>query len=490
MNVRTENLPDCQIKITLGFDAGEVTASFDKVYSELSMRGQIRGFRPGKAPRALLRRQVGEDTIRSSAWYELLQEHLEKTIEELEIIGEPELPDLEELELKEGEPAELELIASVGPRVTLADLSDLELVRPPVEPTEEQIAEIIEQLRAANAEETTVERTTVQAGDVVDIELTIQVEGEDAPVTGVEETLVVGEEGRFPPVDEHILGKEVGESVEMDVTYPEDYEDADLAGKNAHITVEIDALRERKLPELDDEFAQSLDGEKFGTFEDLRAEVIRQTSERLADEAREEMENQVVKALLERCTVELPQVMVDGMVQRQIGQLGEELDEMGMEVQDFVNAIGVSGEQFEASQERRARLSLTLDAILSELVKQQPEPTEEETEAELARYAEEHNLELSFLKQASDLREDLAHMVKTRIQRRAVFDSFIGAATVREVTAEEYAAMREELLTLPAPEEPAEEEPEAAEEAAAQPVAEVAEETAPDAEAEAPQEEA
>ncbi|NSW57380.1 MAG: trigger factor [Armatimonadetes bacterium] len=490
MNVRTENLPDCQIKITLGFDAGEVTASFDKVYAELSARGQIRGFRPGKAPRALLKRQVGEGAIRSSAWYELLQEHLEKTLEELEVIGEPELPDLEELDLQEGEPAELEFTATVGPRVTLADLSDLELIRPQVEPSEEQVAEVIEQLRAANAEEITVERTTVQTGDVVDLELTIRVEGEDNPITGIEETLVVGEKDRFPPIDEQILGKEVGESVEMDITYPEDYEEADLAGKNAHITVEIDALRERKLPDLDDEFAQSLDSEKFSTFEDLRTEVIRQISERLADKARQEMENQVVKALLERCTVELPQVMVDGMVRRQLGELGEELDEMGMEIQEFINAVGVSDEQFEAGQERRARHLLTLDAILDELAKQQPEPTEDEIEAELARYAEEHDLELSFLKQAADLQDDLTDMVKTRIQRRAVFDSLIGAATVREVTAEEYAAMRKELLTLSAPEEPAEEAPEAARETAAEPAAEVAGETATDAEADIQQEEA
>lgn len=502
MNVRTENLPDCQIRIVFEFEAGEVAATFDKVYNELSMRGQIRGFRPGKAPRALLKRQVGEDNIRTSAWYELLQEHLEKTLEELDIIGEPDIPDLEELELEEGEPAQLEITASVGPRVTLADLSDLELVRPPVTPDEAQIAEVLEQLRAANAEETTTDRTTVQSGDVADLELTIHVEGEDQPVEGVSETIVVGEdEGRFPPVDALLIGQEVGASVELDVAYPEDYQEADLAGKNAHIVVEIDALRERKVPELSDEFAQSLDSEKFETLDDLEAEVTRQTSERLADEAREEMENQVVKTLLERCQVELPQLMVDGAVQRQIGQLDQELDEMGMEVEDFIKAIGVSGEQFEASQEHRARRSLTVDAILSELVKQQPEPTEEEVEAELARYAEDNNLDLALVKQAAEVQEGVTEQMQGRLMRRRAFDAIIAAAAIREVSAQEYADMRDELLTLPAPEAAAEEAPaDAAEETVdetAEAAVETAEETtevtaedAPDAEAQAPQEEA
>ncbi len=448
MNVRTEDLPQCQVKISVTFDVEEVNGSFEKVYKELNQAGRVRGFRPGMAPKALLARFYGEEAIRSSAWYDLLQDHLEKALAEMGLLGQPELPKFEDIEFAEGEPSDLEFIGTVGPRVKLGDFGDLTLVRPSAESTEEEVGEVLAKLQDSHAEEAEVERDTVQPGDAVDLEMTITAAGEEEAVNEAEETVIVGAGTNVPPIDEKLPGRIVGQTVEMDFTYPDDYHDESLAGKEVHIAAKIAALRERRVPELSDEFAQKVDEDKFPTLEDLKAEIKRQSDEQKAEYSRQELESQILKALMERSEVELPEVLVEGMAQREMHSLTHELEEMGMDLAAFQDMAGVSDDDLAARHRARAEQLLKINAIIEEKGKEIGDPTDDEVEAEMAAYAEEHGLDPNQVKQAAEVQEQFTDQLSERMKRRRVFDSIIETASIEDVSVAEYEARREALLTV------------------------------------------
>jgi trigger factor len=449
VNVQTQELPGCQVKITLSFDVDDVNGYFGRVYKDLSQRGQIHGFRPGKAPRSLVLRHYGKEAITSAVWYEMVSEQLEKATEELDVLGQPDVPSPEEAPIVEGEPYELTVTATVGPRVSLGDLSGISLLRPAPEATADQVAEVLGQLRDTHAEETDTDRETVQTGDAVDLKLRITVEGQDEPVEQVQSSVVVGQGAHFPDIDDQLVGQNVGQTIELDVTYPADYHDAALAGKSAHIAAEIVGLRERQLPELSDDFARKVDEEQFATLEALEAEVKRQLDAERARYSREELEHQVTRVLLERCDVELPEILVESMAVRETQALGRELQEAGLDLDAFQDASGMGPEELHRGQRRRARRLLTFSEIMSELARaNEIEADDEEIDAEVAGYAREQGVGEAFVRQALGLQPQFEEQLRSRVIRRKSFDVVLASADLQDLSVEEYGERRDEVVSL------------------------------------------
>jgi trigger factor len=479
VNVQIEQLPACQTKITLSFDATDVDAAFDRVYKEIAAHGRIPGFRPGKAPRSLIRRHISPEALRDTAFGELIRDPLEEALEDLNVVDTPQVPDVKDLAFDEGQPLELELIATSGPRVKVADLSGITLFQPQPEATDEDIDKILADLRETHAEERATDRQEVQLGDSVDLSMKVTVEGAEAPVDDVEQTIVVGQGEHFPKIDDELVGKSVGSVVEMDVTYPEDYHDESLAGKSAKIAATIKALRERVLPELDDELAKKVDAERFETLDALRTEIKRQADEQRADYAREEVESQVIKALLEQSEIEVPEVLVERMYQSNVASLSDEFKAGGMSLDEFRDMAGISEDDFGSSQRRRASRMVMTHAVMGELAQGQAEPTSEEIEAEADVYARENNMDAAFVRQALPLQETLQERLADRVLRRRIYDAIISNADLQTIPLEEYRSKRDELLKYEDPEEAAAEESPAAEAETAEAVE--APETAEDA---------
>lgn len=455
MNVQIEQLPACQVKITLSFDATDVDAAFDRVYKEFAAHGRIPGFRPGKAPRALIRRHVNAESLRDTAFGELIREPLEKALDDIDVVDAPQVPEPEELGFEEGQPLELTLTAVSGPRVKVADLTGTSIVQPQPEATDEDIDKVLADLRETHAEERDTERQEVQIGDAVDLSLQVTVEGAEAPVDEIEQTIVVGQGAHFPKIDDQLVGKTVGSVEEMDVTYPEDYHDESLAGKSARIAATIKALRERVLPELDDELAKKVDAERFETIDALRAEIKRQVDEQRADYAREEVESQIIKALLEKSEIEVPEVLVDRMYHSNVGSLADEFRAGGMSLDEFRDMAGISEDDFGASQRRRARRMVKTHAVMSELARGLEQPTAEEIEQEADVYARENNMDAAFVRQALPLQEALRERLADRVLRRRIFDAIIGKADLQTIPVEEYRSKRDDLLKYEDPDDAA-----------------------------------
>ena len=478
MNVETRELPGCQVEIDLALDAAEVQKYFDKVYRELNSRGQIHGFRAGKAPRAIITRHFGKDAIRNSVWYEIVSEQLEKVSEDLDIVGQPELPEPEDMNIVEGEPVAFTIKASTGPRVSLGDLSDITLIRPATAPTEEDIAQVINDLKDTHAVETArPEGEAVVSGDAVDFEMSVTVEDAEEPVEAQTTTVIVGRDQMFPPMDAELIGKIVGDVVEMDETYPDDYHDEKLAGQLAHFSAKITAIRSRELPELDDALAQKVDAEQFPTYDALYAEIVRQLTAQREKYSREELESQITKELFERCEVELPEFMVENLAQRERAGLMAEFQRAGMNFSEFQESTGMSEDDLMVSQRSRARHLLEFSEIMDAIANRDAlEITDEDMAPIIDDYAAESRLDANVIKQALQLTPEFAEQMTSRARRRKVFETIINNATLQDMPAEEYLKIRDSLLKLE------EEETEATEEEVAEIVAdETAEVVAEDA---------
>lgn len=458
-----EDAPGCQAKVRLSFDATEVDRAFDKVYQELNTRGQVRGFRPGRVPRALLLRHFGADSIAESVWYDLLKDNLEEAVGDLETVGEPDFGEPSESGIEEGKPLDVEFTVTLASRADLGDVSGVTIYRPETEPTEDEIQGVLRELAESNAVETDTDRNTVGAGDAVTVSIAVSVEGEERPAEAAEQSVVAGREGLVPPIGEKLPGRMLEQSFELEFTYPEDYPDGGVAGKAAKAEVVVKEIRDRRVPAIDDELAQLVDAEKFATLADLEAEIRRQTQAERAEYSRHEMELQMVKALRDVSTVEVAEELVLHLAVENVQDTIRRFADEGVAREDIESVLGVEAGQLNQFELFRARQTLEVDALLAGVAKQHElEVTEEEIESAVQLYAEENGLDADTVRQAQVLQPEFEDRLLQNLRRRKTFDTLFTAVDLQDIAVEEYRKIRDDLLR-PKPKE----EPEAPSETAA-----------------------
>lgn len=473
--------------VHVSLDKGEVNNAFNKTYQQLSDRGGIRGFRPGKVPRKILDRYYEEDIIRAVTYEDLVQSRLEKAMEQQNLRPIDQLdvqhgtpPDddeelaatiksglvedeedeaedveeadeaaaedpeqaleetMEEIPLKEGEPFDFYASFTAYPRPELPDLSELKLMRPVSEVTDEHVDERLERLRHINAEEVETDREQIAESDLVVVDIKIVLEDEEADeVEPRQEEIIVGERDYIGDIDEEIVGREPGDIVEVRYTFDEGHPDETLAGNTATIIAEIDSFSARELPELDDEFARSL-----GDYEDLdelKSSIRDQLQAERDSEADEELRSQVLRHILENTEVEIPEQFVEEAADRSLDDLRDELQQTGMSLAEFAEANDVDEDELRDSQRARALGSLKLHFALQALAREREvELTEEDVTAELQRIAAQADGDMGFVQQAAALQPNFMEEIQDRVLRRRLLEDIIESAEIEELSAEQY----------------------------------------------------
>ncbi|MFO8081147.1 MAG: trigger factor [Armatimonadota bacterium] len=498
MDVNVRDHGGSQYTVHVSLDKGEVNNAFNRTYQQLSERGGVRGFRPGKVPRKILDRYYEEDIIRAFTYEDLIQSRLEEAMEqenlrpidqldvqhgtppdedeelaeriksglaededEVEEDDEAEAAEaleeaaeapeealeetMEDVPLREGEPFDFYVSFTAYPRPDLPDLSDLKLKRPVSEVPEEEIDERLEQLRQINAEEVETDRDQIAEGDEVVVDIKIVLEDEDADETEArQEEIIVGERDYIGDIDEALIGHEPGDIVEVEYTFEEDHPDETLAGNTATIIAEVDSFSARELPELTDEFAQSLGD--YADLAELRESIREQLQGEREREAEEELRSQVLRHILENTELELPEQFVDEAADRSLDDLRTQLQQTGMSIEEFAEANDLDEEELRENQRARALSSLKLHFALEALAREREvELTEEAVTAELQRIAADAGGDMSFVQQAAALQPNFMEEVQDRVTRRLVLEDIIEDAEVEEVSAEEYAQYVAEL---------------------------------------------
>jgi len=427
VSVVTERLPKSQVGMNIEVPAEVVDATYDRVLNRLASRAKIEGFRPGRAPRALVEARVGPAALREEVVETMVPEVVRQALER-ESIDPIDNPDVEVLELERGRPAKLKATISVMPDVALGDATKLDIDRHSHEVTDEMVEHRLEDLREPMAEITPVERE-VRLGDIAVIDIEVEVDGKTVDSETRKSTEAEVKEGVLLPELVAVLpGAFVEEAREAQVSFPESYSEPQLAGKEATIRVTVRGVKEKVLPALDDALAKSLTNGKQETAEAYRQAVREELEESATALEKLEREQAVVKALVEASSVEIPDSLVDRELTSELESLERTLNRQGMKLDRYLQYLGQTIEQWMQAQRADAEARIKVDLVLGEFARREGlDPTEEET----AKFLEEQAREDEELKgQVAELKKSTAarRYFASRLRRRRVLDRLVEIA--------------------------------------------------------------
>jgi trigger factor len=372
VKVDTERKPGSQVVLSVEVDADQVSRSIDQAYGRLAPRVRIAGFRPGKAPRPMVEREIGWSALRQEALDLILPTAYNSALDEAGL--DPiDVPRVEVQQFERGQPMKFMATISIKPEITLKDYKDIRVPRPQTEIGDSDVDEAIERLRNRYAELHAVERP-VQAGDFLTVDTHIVKSG--AVLIGESQTdaqLEVDKERLIPGLAEGLTGQAQGETRDIRLTLPADYPKKDLAGSDVVFRVTVKSIKERQLPppeELPQLMAPSETGPNTPvrqTLEELRHDISEELQDAASRGDEQRFENDVLKALDERMEVEVPEALIEREVNRRVRELEVRLEEQGLKMERYLQYTNTSLDVLQAEQRPQAvqkvRLELALETV-------------------------------------------------------------------------------------------------------------------------------
>ena len=376
--METETLPKSRVSVLIEIPSARVDAAYERTLQRLTQRVRIQGFRPGKAPRALVEARLGEVGLREEVADLLVPDVVSRALidNNIEAIDRPQV-DIEQLD--RGQPGRVRARVSVLPQVTLPDVATLHVDPSHTEITDVDVEREIESRLADKTEVEPVERE-VRVGDQVVGDLTAYVDGTEVPSearTGIE--LDVREGVLVPELFEALQGAREGDEVEATLTMPETHSNPDLRGKATTLKVKVQGVKEKHVPELTDELAAEISEGAQTTVQAFRDETRRalvETAERsdhVSDEERS------VGAYVEAAQLEIPDALIDHEVDHQLEHMAEDLERSGLKLDRYFEYLGRTEQSYRAELRPQAEGRIRTDLVLTEAQKQLLEdPTEDE----------------------------------------------------------------------------------------------------------------
>lgn len=424
LTVATEPLPKSQVGMTIEVPAEVVDATYERVLNRLVSRARIEGFRPGRAPRALVEARLGPAVLREEVVETMVPEVIRQALDE-KSIDPIDNPDVEVLELERGRPARLKATISVMPEVTLADARTLTAQVSSIEVTDEMLERRLEDVRQPMAEITPVERE-VRTGDIAIIDVEVEVGGQIVPSESRQAMEAEIKEGiLLLELLEVLPGAFVDETREATVTFPENYSEPMLAGKEATIRVTVRGVKEKVLPPLDDALVKILSKGAQETAASYRETVRAELEQAAREMAQMEREQGVVRALVEASSVDVPETLVDKELTSQLEALERSLNRQGLKLDRYMEYLGNTVDQWMAEQRAEAEARLKVDLVLAEFARRENlEPTDEAVVVFLEEQAakdEELKGQINELKKSASARRYFA----SRLRRLRVLERLV-----------------------------------------------------------------
>lgn len=413
-----EDVSPVRKRLAIEVPADEVTRELDRAYDTVRRHAKLRGFRQGRAPRAVLERFYG-DQVRRDVMAHLVEVSFRRAVEEhaLAIVGSPEI-DADELEARA--PFRYTAIVDVPPTFELVDLATIAAERRAVAIGDDEVERVLERLRERAAQLRPIEgRAVAESGDVVTVDIASRLG--DAPPQTRDDVMLEAGSGLFEAaLENQLVGREIGQQAELEATYPDDYANAGLAGQTVHFTVNPKALHAKELPALDEEFAKDQGAESLA---DLRAKIRADLEAHAREEAENAMREKVLDALVERHAFEAPPSVVDRRADAMLASYGVRLPE-GEEGRELLERL--RGE-VRPRAEREVRIEFILDALAErEGLAVSDAEVDAEIEAQAARDRQPDRVRTLYA------RADARRMLRDRLVRARAFDHVLGAAAITE----------------------------------------------------------
>ena len=418
MNSKVEKIENNKVSLRIEVSYEDFEKEIQKAYNKNKGRFNVPGFRKGKVPRKIVESNYGEGVFYEDAINSVFPSAYEAAVKEnnLDPIDRPSL-DLEEI--KKGEPVILLVDVEVKPEVKLGEYKGIEVEKKEIKVTEEDIDNELKNIQERNARVIEVEDRAAQNGDILTLDYSGSVDGEKFDGgTAQNQTLELGSNSFIPGFEEQLVGVNIGEEKDVNVTFPEEYHQEDLSGEEAVFAVKIHEIKAKDLPALDDELAK--DVSEFDTLEELKADIKKKLEETAEKQEKASFENAVIDKVCENTELETPQVLIDDQIEANVREFGQKLSMQGLELEKYLELTGMKmsdfRDQFKEDAEMIAKAELVLEAISKE---EKIEATEEELETELEEMAKQYNQKLEDVKERFS-EDDLDYIKMGIIKRKTV----------------------------------------------------------------------
>jgi trigger factor len=390
VEIKKNELEGNKVELEVEVGPEKVNEALEQAYKKVVKDIDISGFRKGKVPRKVLEARYGKEVLHKDALDILIPQGYSEAIEETGI--EPiDQPDIKDYNIEEDEPFTFTAEVEVTPDVELGEYKDLDVEKEDAEVTEEEIEAEIDKARNQHSQLVSSDKEVVEEGDFVIIDFEGKKDGEKFPGGSAEEySLEIGSNTFIPGFEEQLVGAKVGEELEVNVTFPEDYNAKDLAGEEVVFDVEVKEIKEKQLPELDDEFAKEVSD--YETFEEYKESVQERLQKNKEERTEREYENKLIETASENAEVDVPDKMVEEELDKMYQNFAQSVSQQGMEVEDYLDYMGTDEEGWREQNleaaENRTRSNLILEAIAE---KEGIEISEEEIEEQIEEIAENND---------------------------------------------------------------------------------------------------
>ena len=389
MSTTVEKISSNKVKLSFDIDAAQFDAAMDKAY--IKVRGQVTipGFRKGRAPRKMIENMYGGEGVFYDEAFELIfDEVYGPAIDEnkLEVVDRPQV-DIQQIGT--GKNLQFTCEVFVKPDVTLGEYKGVEVKREHTLVTEDEVNAEIEKERNKQAAEVSVEGRAVAEGDTVNLDYSGSVDGvKFAGGTAEAQTLKIGSHTFIPGVEEQMVGMNIGEEKDLEVTFPQEYHAEELAGKKAVFHVKVNGITETQLPALDDDFAKDIS--EFDTLDAYKADVRAKLEAQAAERDNNAFTNAVIEKVMANATVEIPDAMVERQIDSMVRNFEARLAQQGLKLADFMKYTGQDEKsfrnQYRDQAEKSVRANLVLEAVENV---EKFEAAEEEIDAEIEKFAKQ-----------------------------------------------------------------------------------------------------
>ena len=421
MKVAVEEMESCKRRLVVEAPADVVTKEWERAYDRVQKQARLPGFRKGHVPRSLVKVHFADDVRREVAQH-LIPDVYRQALSEVRLdpVGEP---DLQDVRFEEGAPLTFTAVVEIKPDIALGDVKGVEVEHTAAPVTGSDVDATLDRMREQQAEFRNVERAATP-GDLVIVDYTLTIDGEQ-PVQQSGYAFMVGDGSVMPEVDQAVAGMRTGEQRQVGFRLPDDYRKEALRGKSGTGELKLIEVKEKILPELNDDFAKSL-GE-FATLEALRAEVVKQLEARRASEERHAVEEKVVDTLLGRHAFAVPESMIMRQIAHQVEHARERMRRQGVDPDavrwDVPKLVG----ELRPGAEQGVRRALLLEAIAD---KEGLAAGDDEVEAEVEKIARASQRPAPAVRRMMEKSGDLEGL-RQALRERITLEFLVTHATIR-----------------------------------------------------------
>lgn len=414
MSFKVEQLEEKNmVKLVIEATAEEFEVGLNTAYNKSKSKINVPGFRKGKAPRKIIEQLYGQEVFFEDAANAIIPDAYAKACieSELDIVSQPKISVTQ---LEKGKPFVFEAEVAVRPEVELGNYKGVEVSKVDTEATDADVEEEIKKVAEQNSRTITVEDRAVKDGDMTVIDFEGFIDGEAFEGgKGENYPLTIGSHSFIDNFEDQIIGMNIGDEKEINVTFPEDYHAEELKGKPATFKVSVKEIKEKQLPDIDDDFAQ--DVSDFDTLDEYKADLKKKIAERKEAEAKKQKETEAIEKIVADSKMDIPQAMIDTQVTRMAEDFAQRLQQQGLSLEMYFKYTGLTAEKIlddmKPEAVKRIQNSLVLEAVAKA---ENIQVSDDEFNSELSKMAEMYKMEVDKIKEfmgeseEKQMRDDIA----------------------------------------------------------------------------------